>query len=212
LTAAGAPPRGRTPAAQRVARMVCRTVTRMPWTWRLLRRPVTRFFDRVAPSWDERFASNPDRLAPLEAALDLLPTPPARVLDVGTGTGVGALLAAERWPKADVTGIDVAPAMIDVARGKTSDPRLRFLVADVASLDAADGYDLVILLNMPQFYAHVARLLRRGGHVIAVASRGAATPFFTPSEALARGFARHGLESLATGTAGPGTYYVARRP
>ena len=50
-------------------------------------RPLTRFFDRVAPGWDQRYASDPERLVPLTAALDLLPRPPARVLDVGTGTG-----------------------------------------------------------------------------------------------------------------------------
>ncbi len=59
--------------------------------------------------WDERFASDPARLIPLIAALDLLPRPPARVLDVGTGTGAAALVAAERWPDAQVTGIDMSP-------------------------------------------------------------------------------------------------------
>ena len=62
-------------------------ITRAPWSWRLLRRPVTRFFDRVAAGWDQRYASDPERLEPLSAALDLLPGPPQRVLDVGTGTG-----------------------------------------------------------------------------------------------------------------------------
>jgi hypothetical protein len=86
------------------------------------------------------------------------------------------------------------------------------MVADVVTLDPGDGYDLVIMMNMPQFYAQVARLLRPGGHVVCVASRGAATPFFTATPALARGFARRGLVTVAEGTAASGTYYVARRP
>jgi SAM-dependent methyltransferase len=212
LTGPAAPPRGRRRAPERVARLVCRTITRAPWSWPLLRRPVTRFFDSVAERWDERFASDPGRLEPLAAALDLLPSAPHRVLDVGTGTGAGAILVAGRWPDAQVTGIDVAPAMIAVARGKTDDPRIRFLVADVATLDPGQGYDLVTLLNMPPFFEHVAGLLRPGGHVAVIASRGPTTPFFTPAQTLARGFQRHGLETAATGTAGPGTYYLARRP
>jgi trans-aconitate methyltransferase len=177
-----------------------------------LRRPVTRFFDRVADGWDQRFASDPARLEPLIAALDLLRVAPQRVLDVGTGTGAGAILVADRWPDAQVTGIDVAPAMIAVAREKTNDPRVGFLVADVATLDPGRGYDLVVLLNMPPFFEHVANLLPPGGHVAVIASRGPTTPFFTPTRTLARGFERHGLDTVATGTAGPGTYYLARRP
>ena len=173
---------------------------------------MTRFFDAVAGGWDERFASDPRRLEPLTAALDLLPAPPRRVLDVGTGTGAGALLIADRWPDAEVTGIDVAPAMIDAARAKTSDPRVRFLVADVATLDTEPGYDLIVLLNMPPFFEQMARLLRPGGHVISAASRGPTTPFFVPAATLERGFRRQGLETVAAATAGPGTYYLARRP
>jgi SAM-dependent methyltransferase len=120
-------------------------------------------------------------------------------------------VVAERWPDAVVTGIDVAPAMIDVARAKSEDPRVRFLVADVATLDPGDGYDLVILLNMPPFFAQIAAMVRPAGHVVSVASRGAATPFFTSAAALERGFRRHGLETVAAAEAGPGTYYLARR-
>jgi trans-aconitate 2-methyltransferase len=191
---------------------VCRIITRAPWAWPLLRRPVTRFFDRAASGWDERYASDPQRLAPLTAGLDLLPAPPRRVLDVGTGTGAAAFLVADRWPDAKVTGIDVAPAMIDAARAKRSDPRVQFAVADVASLDPAEGYDLVILFNMPPFFEQMAKLLRPGGHVVSVASRGPTTPFFTPAETLKRGFGRQGIVTVAAGTAGPGTYYLARRP
>ena len=189
-----------------------RTVTRAPWTWRFLRRPVTRFFDRVAPGWDARYASNPERLMALSAALDLLPAAPQRVLDVGTGTGAGALLMAERWPDGEVTGIDVAPAMIEIARSKTHDPRVSFLVADVATLDPGAGYDLVVLLNMPPFFEQMARLLCPGGHLVSVASRGPTTPFYVPASTLARGFERQGLETVGDATVGPGTYYLARRP
>jgi hypothetical protein len=88
---------------------------------------------------------------------------------------------------------------------------VRFLVADVATLDPGDGYDLVILLNMPPFFAQIAAMVRPAGHVVSVASRGAATPFFTSAAALERGFRRHGLETVAAAEAGPGTYYLARR-
>ena len=195
---------------QRLARAMNNMVTRAPWTWRLVRGPMTRFFDRAAPTWDERFASDPARLAPLAAALDLLPTSPARVLDVGTGTGAAAAMAKERWPGAEVIGIDMSSAMIEMAtRGH---PGMRFLAADVSDLDPGEGYDLVMMLNMPPFFAPVSALLRPGGHVAHIASRGSTTPFYTSAGRLQQGYERRGLETVAAGTAGPGTYYLARRP
>jgi trans-aconitate 2-methyltransferase len=192
--------------------MMNNMLTRAPWTWRLVRAPMTRFFERLAPTWDQRFASDPERLVPLKVALDLLPAPPARVLDIGTGTGAGALLAAERWPDAGVTGIDVSPAMIAEASAKQTRAGVEFRVADVAELDPGEGYDLVIMLNMPPFFAPVSALLRPGGFLVHIASRGSTTPFYTPARKLRQGFERQGLATFTSGTAGPGTYYVARRP
>jgi SAM-dependent methyltransferase len=183
-----------------------------PWSWPLLRGPMRRFFERASATWDARYADDPGRLEPLTAALDLLPHPPARVLDVGTGTGAGAFLAAERWPEAQVLGIDVSPKMIAVAAAKEARPWVRFEVADVAQLDPGDGYDLVMMLNMPPFCGPIAAMLRPGGHVAHIASRGPVTPFYTPPEKLGQGYGRHGLETVAAGAAGPGTYYLARRP
>ena len=187
-------------------------LTAAPWTWRFLRGPMTRFFERAAPTWDARYASDPGRVAPLTAALDLLPHSPARVLDVGTGTGAAALIAAERWPDADVTGIDVSPAMIAIAAAKQARSGARFLVADLTELDPSEGYDLVIMMNMPPFFEPVSRLVRPGGHVAKIASRGAVTPFYTSPDKLRAGFGAHGLETVAAGESGPGTYYLARRP
>ena len=85
-------------------------------------------------------------------------------------------------------------------------------MADVAELDPGEGYDLVMMVNMPPFFAPVAAMLRPGGHVAHIASRGPVTPFYTPAEKLAQGYGRQGLETVASGAAGPGTYYLARRP
>ena len=70
-------------------------------------------YDR-APS---HAASDPVEAAAWRAALgDALPSIPARVLDVGAGTGAMSLLAAELGH--DVTALDLSPAMLDQARAK----------------------------------------------------------------------------------------------
>ena len=105
---------------QRFVRLATNAVVRRPALWRLFRAPMRRQFDRLAPSWDAM--RRPDFLAPLEAALDRLPAPPKRVLDIGTGTGAAARLVAACYPEADVIGVDVSERMLDEAR-RLSDPR-----------------------------------------------------------------------------------------
>jgi len=57
-----------------------------------------------------------------------------RVLDVGCGTGVFALMLAERGY--EVIGVDPAGASINVARSKPGADRVRFLHGDATSLPA----------------------------------------------------------------------------
>jgi hypothetical protein len=65
-------------------------------------------------------------------------------------------------------------------------------------------------VNVPPFFSEIARVLRPGGHVIFVASGGAATPFYTPPAVLERGLRKRGIEPVAGGEAGTGTYVVGR--
>ena len=74
----------------------------------------------------------------------------ARVIDVGTGTGLLAFAAAHLWPGAHVTATDIDPAAIVVTRENAAEngvAGLTLIVADGA-LDPAIGegapYDLVI--------------------------------------------------------------------
>jgi ubiquinone/menaquinone biosynthesis C-methylase UbiE len=185
--------------------------------WPLVRPAVRGFFDDLATRWDEQRADRDpvSRLAPLATAVLHVRPAPERVLDVGTGTGEGALFLAREFPHARVRGVDISESMIREAQrnvGLDPEGRIAFRVADAADLPFdEDSFDLVTLVNMPPFFAEMARVLRPGGFVIVTASLGAATPFYTPEPALERGFRRRGIEPVATGTAAVGTYWVGRR-
>jgi ubiquinone/menaquinone biosynthesis C-methylase UbiE len=214
-----ATPEGRpTPRRIRVAgRMLNRLIVRAPWAWPAIRGPMRRFFDRSAPGWDGRTgAGSVEHLAPLAAALLHVKPAPERALDVGTGTGAGALLLAREFPQASVRGVDISEEMIRAAKGKVGlDPsgRVAFRVVDAAGLPYDDdSFDLVTHLNMPPFIAEVARVLRPGGQVVVASSWGKETPFYTPKAVLDWSFAKRGIEVEAAGEAVSGTYWVGRKP
>jgi ubiquinone/menaquinone biosynthesis C-methylase UbiE len=207
-----------TPRRIRVAgRMLNRLIVRAPWAWPAIRGPMRRFFDRLAPGWDGRTgAGSVEHLAPLAAALLYVKPAPERALEVGTGTGAGALLLAREFPQASVRGVDISEEMIHAAQGKVGlDPsgRIAFRVADAAELPYDDdSFDLVAHLNMPPFIEEVSRVLRPGGYAVVASSWGEATPFYTPNAVLDWGFAKRGIEPAAAGEAVSGTYWVGRKP
>lgn len=59
----------------------------------------------------------PDSETLIEAALRAVIRPPARVLDLGTGSGALLLAALSEWPEATGLGIDASSAALAVARG-----------------------------------------------------------------------------------------------
>lgn len=208
----GAPP----PRVRRIGHAINATVARAPWLWPLLRPGVRRFFDDIALGWDQRAdADSVAHLAPLAAAALHVKPAPERVLELGTGTGEGALFLAREFPAASVRGVDLSEEMIKLAQRKIGlDPsgRVAFRVADAADLPfEAGSFDLVAQLNMPPFFAEISRVLRPGGYAIVASSIGPATPFYTPDAVLARGFRRRGIGEVASEGAGNGTYWVGRR-
>jgi ubiquinone/menaquinone biosynthesis C-methylase UbiE len=174
------------------------------------------FFDNLASGWDERTgAGSVDHLATLAAACQRVKPAPERVLDVGTGTGAAALFLAREFPQARVRGVDISEEMIRTAQSKVElDPegRIAFKVADASNLPYGDGhFDLVTHVNVPPFFSEIARVLAPEGQVIVTATSGASTPFYTPPAVLERGFRRRGIETVESGTAGRGTFYVGRK-
>jgi ubiquinone/menaquinone biosynthesis C-methylase UbiE len=194
--------------AQSVARRVTEAVVRRPWTWKLFRRRLRDLFDELAPTWETRLG--PHHLLALEQAVAGLA--PARVLDVGTGTGKAALALADWFPDAEVTGIDLSPAMLAEAERRDAAGRVRFRVADAAQLPFPEGsFDLVVLMNAIPFFDELARITAAGGIVVHSFSRGPETPIYVAAERLRKEMGRRGFVDFADFSVPPATAFRARK-
>jgi ubiquinone/menaquinone biosynthesis C-methylase UbiE len=191
---------------RKLARWMTDAVVRRPLLWRLVRGRMRDMFDRIAPTWETRLG--PHHLGALRAALDGLE--PRRILDVGTGTGVAARGLADWFPDAEITGVDLSPAMI--AEAKRSGGRARYDVADASQLPFADGsFDLVVLMNAVPFFDEIARVLAPGGHVTFSFSRGSETPIYVSEERLRAELSRRGFAEFARFVSAPATAFRARK-
>jgi ubiquinone/menaquinone biosynthesis C-methylase UbiE len=196
---------------RRFARLATDAAVRSPFLWRLFRPVVRRQFDSLAPVWDSMRLE--DTFAPYDAALDRVPGAPARILDVGTGTGAGAIRLAQRFPEATVVGVDLSEPMLARARSNTpAQLQVTYQRADASALPFPDGsFDLVAHANMIPFFDEVARVVAPGGHALFAFSSGAETPIYVPPERLRNELTRRGFTDFADVQAARGIALLARK-
>ena len=126
-------------------------------------------FVEIAQYYDDLMAGVPYRLWVdyLEALLERVHFAPRTILDVACGTGnVSELLSKRGY---EVVGADIAPGMIEVAKGKHSG--VEYHTADMAELELGRKFDLAISLfdslNYITDVDHLARAIKRvGEHVV----------------------------------------------
>lgn len=121
--------------------------------------------------------------AMLELLAELLPPGPARILDVGAGTGSLAGPILSRFPEATVVALDLDPVLMSIGRGALGDGggRLRWRQVDLraegwpSQLEADAPFDAVVSIatlhhfssrELHGIYSALARLLRAGGVLI----------------------------------------------
>ncbi|HEX4763391.1 MAG TPA: 50S ribosomal protein L3 N(5)-glutamine methyltransferase, partial [Usitatibacter sp.] len=77
-----------------------------------------------------------------------VPDPISSILDLCTGSGCLAILAALRWPKARVDAADISPQALEVARRNVDDyglgERVRLVRSDMFAALAGRSYDLIV--------------------------------------------------------------------
>ncbi len=128
----------------------------------------------------ERAASGYDRAAALQRAvreelllrLGPIRLRPRRIVDLGSGTGHGALALARRYRPAEVIAVDFAQAMLGQLRAQRRwFSRTRALCADIEHLPLADACADMVFSNLTLqwcvdlqgTFAEIRRVLRPGG-------------------------------------------------
>ena len=125
-------------------------------------------YDDVAEWYDAEFATTELGLSARRIVLRLLGDGPGRLLDVGCGGGAHAAAFTEQgWT---VSGVDLSPAQLELARARG----VEVVEADAAALPFEDeSFDAAVSIfthtDVDDFTAVVreaARVLRRGGRLV----------------------------------------------
>jgi SAM-dependent methyltransferase len=133
--------------------------------------------NRQAPDWGAgRYEVTAEQLLPAARAIvdRAAPAEGERVVDVGTGTGNAALLAAERGAR--VIGVDPAPRLLAVARERAAAAGLdaEFALGDGANLPLPDGeadltlsvFGVIFAGDPAAAAAEMARVTAPGGRIV----------------------------------------------
>ena len=141
---------------------------------------VEQMFDNIAPSYDKlnhRLSWNIDKGWRRKAIRQLEPFKPQTLLDIATGTGDFAILAAEMLRPQKLVGADISEGMMEIGRQKVREKGLQ----DTISFDKEDclhlsyqdeTFDAVTaafgirnFADLDNGLREMQRVLRRGGHL-----------------------------------------------
>ena len=122
--------------------------------------------------------------------------PPARVADVGCGTGWSSIGIAKAYPLATVDGLDLDTASIEVAQRNALASgvadRVKFEVRDAGDPKLAGSYDLVTAfetihdMSNPVGALRAMHGLRKSGGAVVIADERVAEEFTAPGDELER--------------------------
>jgi len=104
-------------------------------------------FDSRAQCYDQWIhAICPDYDCALESLLAALPPHPHFILELGCGTGNLTVRLAARYPTADITVVDLAPAMLAVTRAKIGEKttRVHYCESDFLSMHFPYTFDCIV--------------------------------------------------------------------
>jgi ubiquinone/menaquinone biosynthesis C-methylase UbiE len=147
--------------------------------------PVGSHFDRVAPDYDRWKAKAHRYYDALKTSLREIVPPGSRVLEVGCATG--DILAA--LAPAEGVGLDISPAMIELASRKH--PELRFQVHDLMQGPLDERFDYAVAAdvaehvpNLGEMMGSLAGMLTEQGVAVVVTANPSWAPILHVAERL----------------------------
>ena len=141
---------------------------------------IAEMFDKIAPTYDtlnHRLSWDIDKGWRRKAIRQLLPFRPEQMLDIATGTGDFAILAARDLKPRQLVGADISEGMMAIGRRKVKaaglDGVISFQREDCLSLSFPDGtFDAVTAAfgirnfqNLDKGLSEICRVLKKGGHL-----------------------------------------------
>lgn len=128
------------------------------------------FFDHIAPAYDAWAGGLHGRVASALVAM-AAPQKKEHVLDVGTGTGACAHLAAAKVGKGNVIGIDLSDRMLVTARKAARKNTLFMSMAAERLVFRPETFDLVIMGEALVYLSDPARALNEANRVLRAGGR-----------------------------------------
>lgn len=117
---------------------------------------VVEFFDHCAPFWDADMIRSDEII---NTILDNAGVKAgSRVLDVACGTGVLVPDYLKRGVTS-VTGVDIAPEMIKIAKQNHKAENVRFVCGDVEELTFDEPFDAIVVYNAFPHFPDAERLI-----------------------------------------------------
>lgn len=142
---------------------------------------VEQMFDNIADAYDtlnHRLSWNIDKGWRKKAIRQLAPHRPLSVLDVATGTGDFAILAARMLQPQKVVGADISEGMMEIGRQKVAAAQLQDIISfrkeDCMQLSFGDNtYDAIIAAfgirnfqDLEKGLSEMLRVMKEGGHLV----------------------------------------------
>jgi malonyl-CoA O-methyltransferase len=79
------------------------------------------------------------------------------ILEIGCGTGIYTRLLRDRYKDAEITAIDISEKMIKIAREKSPDKNISFMIADGEQMTADEKLDLITSNASFQWFEDIER-------------------------------------------------------
>ncbi|MCL6589977.1 MAG: malonyl-ACP O-methyltransferase BioC [Firmicutes bacterium] len=118
-----------------------------------------RHFSRSARTYDEYARVQKEMAAELIKMVEGLY--PAEILDIGCGAGLLTRMLCQKFPKARITAVDIAPGMIEMSRKKLSGANVSFRCDDIEEVEVGGKYDLIISNAAFQWFNFLGRTINK---------------------------------------------------